>query len=156
MPLQNLFRDASVTEDWQAGGFAIYVHWPFCQSKCPYCDFNSHVRGSVDHGRWQRALVREIENSAKTVPGRSVDSVFFGGGTPSLMAPETVYAVISAIRSNWAVSNDLEVTLEANPTSVEAGKFAAFAQAGVNRLSMGIQSLRNTDLKLLGRMHTAA
>ena len=156
MPLQNLFRDASVTEDWQAGGFAIYVHWPFCQSKCPYCDFNSHVRGSVDHGRWQRALVREIENSAKTVPGRSVDSVFFGGGTPSLMAPETVHTVISAIRSNWAVSNDLEVTLEANPTSVEAGKFASFAQAGVNRLSMGIQSLKDSDLKSLGRLHTAA
>lgn len=145
-----------MTEDWQAGGFGVYVHWPFCQSKCPYCDFNSHVRGSVDHARWQRALVREIRNSAALVPGRSVDSVFFGGGTPSLMAPETVDAVMTAIRSNWAVSNDLEVTLEANPTSVEAGKFAAFSQAGINRLSMGIQSLKDSDLKLLGRLHTAA
>ncbi len=145
-----------MTEDWQAGGFGIYVHWPFCQSKCPYCDFNSHVRGSIDHRRWQQALVREIENSAKMVPDRSVGSVFFGGGTPSLMAPETVDAVLSAIRANWAVSNDLEVTLEANPTSVEAGKFAAFGQVGVNRLSMGIQSLRDTDLKSLGRLHTAA
>ncbi len=155
-PLPSSLLDASVTEDWQAGGFGIYVHWPFCQSKCPYCDFNSHVRGSIDHGRWQQALVREIENSARMVPDRSVGSVFFGGGTPSLMAPETVDAVLSAIRANWAVSNDLEVTLEANPTSVEAGKFAAFGQVGVNRLSMGIQSLRDTDLKSLGRLHTAA
>lgn len=145
-----------MTEDWQAGGFGIYVHWPFCQSKCPYCDFNSHVRGSIDHKRWQAALVREIENSARMVPGRSVRSVFFGGGTPSLMAPETVDAVLQAIRAHWAASNDIEVTLEANPTSVEAGKFAAFAQAGVNRLSMGIQSLRDSDLKSLGRLHTAA
>lgn len=155
-PSLNSLPDASVTEDWQAGGFGIYVHWPFCQSKCPYCDFNSHVRNTVDHRRWARALVREIENSAKTVPDRSVGSVFFGGGTPSLMAPETVDAVLTAIRANWSVSNDLEVTLEANPTSVEAGKFAAFAQAGVNRISMGIQSLKDTDLKSLGRLHTAA
>lgn len=145
-----------MTEDWQAGGFGIYVHWPFCQSKCPYCDFNSHVRGEVDHKRWQSALVREIGNSARMTPGRSVGSIFFGGGTPSLMAPETVDAVLQAIRTNWSVANDLEVTLEANPTSVEAGKFAAFSQAGVNRISMGIQSLKDSDLKSLGRLHSAA
>lgn len=156
MPSRNWWRDVSVTEDWQAGGFGVYVHWPFCQSKCPYCDFNSHVRTGIDHKRWQAALVREIANSASMVPDRSVGSVFFGGGTPSLMAPETVDAIMQAIRSHWAVSNDLEVTLEANPTSVEAGKFAAFAGAGVNRLSMGIQSLKDSDLKLLGRLHSAA
>lgn len=156
MPSPSWLRDASVTEDWQAGGFGVYVHWPFCQSKCPYCDFNSHVRAKVDHKRWQAALVREIGNSARLVPNRSVRSVFFGGGTPSLMEPETVDAVLEAIRANWSVSNDLEVTLEANPTSVEAGKFAAFSQAGVNRLSMGIQSLKDSDLKSLGRLHSAA
>lgn len=144
-----------MTEDWQAGGFGVYIHWPFCQSKCPYCDFNSHVRDSIDHKRWQSALVREIENSGQMTTGRSVGSVFFGGGTPSLMAPETVAAILEAIHANWSVSNDLEVTLEANPTSVEAGKFAAFSQAGVNRLSMGIQSLKDSDLKSLGRLHSA-
>ena len=145
-----------MTEDWQSGGFGVYVHWPFCQAKCPYCDFNSHVRAAVDQKRWAAALVSEIEHAAALVPNRAVNSVFFGGGTPSLMEPETVDAVLTAIRSNWAFGNDVEVTLEANPTSVEAGKFAAFASRGVNRLSMGIQSLKDSDLKSLGRMHTAA
>jgi oxygen-independent coproporphyrinogen-3 oxidase len=145
-----------VTEDWQAGGFGIYIHWPFCQSKCPYCDFNSHVRDAVDHTRWARALAQEIDNAARMVPERAVNSVFFGGGTPSLMEPSTVEAVLDAIRRNWTVSNRLEVTLEANPTSVEAGKLRDFAAAGINRISMGIQSLKDSDLKRLGRLHTAA
>lgn len=144
-----------VAEDWQSGGFGIYVHWPFCQSKCPYCDFNSHVRSTVDHKRWERSLVQEIKTAAQSLPGRTVSSVFFGGGTPSLMEPSTVEAVLKEIRGHWPVSNTLEVTLEANPTSVEAGKFAEFQSAGVNRISMGIQSLKDSDLKRLGRLHTA-
>lgn len=143
-------------EDWRHGGFGVYVHWPFCAAKCPYCDFNSHVRAGVDQDRWRRALTAQIAAAAAETPGRRVDTVFFGGGTPSLMPPETVAAVIDAIRAGWTLADDAEITLEANPTSVEAGRFRGYAAAGVNRLSMGVQSLRDADLRALGRMHTAA
>ncbi|HEX9448672.1 MAG TPA: radical SAM family heme chaperone HemW [Dongiaceae bacterium] len=134
-------------------GFAIYVHWPFCKAKCPYCDFNSHVRASIDDERWRAALLRELAHFAALTPGRRVTSVFFGGGTPSLMAPATVEAIIDAIGRHWQVDPAIEITLEANPTSVEAEKFRAFAGAGINRLSLGIQSLNDADLKFLGRQH---
>lgn len=134
--------------------FGVYVHWPFCLSKCPYCDFNSHVRDSVDQERWAQALALEIDSFAADLPGRTVTSIFFGGGTPSLMAPETVDAVIQAIGRNWAVASDVEVTAEANPTSAEAAKFEAFAAAGVNRLSLGVQALDAAALKFLGREHS--
>ncbi|MEZ5824543.1 MAG: radical SAM protein [Geminicoccaceae bacterium] len=138
--------------DGQACG--IYVHWPFCKAKCPYCDFNSHVREGVDHERWARALVRELETAAERGFAGNVSSIFFGGGTPSLMDPRTVDAVLSAIHRLWPVDSDVEVTLEANPTSVEAGKFAGFAAAGVNRVST-VQSLDDTSLRFLGREHSA-
>jgi putative oxygen-independent coproporphyrinogen III oxidase len=143
-------------EDWRHGGFGVYVHWPFCAAKCPYCDFNSHVRAGVDQDRWRRALTAQVAAAAAETPGRRVDTVFFGGGTPSLMPPETVAAVIEAIRAGWTLAQDAEITLEANPTSVEAGRFRGYAAAGANRLSMGVQSLRDADLRALGRMHTAA
>jgi oxygen-independent coproporphyrinogen-3 oxidase len=136
-------------------GFGLYVHWPFCRSKCPYCDFNSHVRSRVDHGRWRRALLRELEHYGEATKGRRLTSIFFGGGTPSLMEPETVAAVIEQARAVWQADPDTEITLEANPTSVEAEKFAAFRDAGVNRVSLGVQSLREADLKFLGRQHSA-
>ncbi len=143
-------------EDWQNGGFGIYIHWPFCLSKCPYCDFNSHVRQNVDHTIWKDALLSELSHAATLTPNRSVQSIFFGGGTPSLMAPETIEAIINEIARHWHIGNDIEITLEANPTSVEAGKFADFKTAGINRVSMGIQALNDVDLKRLGRLHTAA
>ncbi len=133
--------------------FGLYVHWPFCLSKCPYCDFNSHVQDRVDQDAWRNALLAEIRYYAALMPGRKLTSVFFGGGTPSLMPPDTVAAVIDEAQKLWAFSNDIEITLEANPTSVEAGKFRAFRQAGVNRVSLGIQSLRESDLVFLGRKH---
>lgn len=142
-------------EDWQNAGFGVYVHWPFCLSKCPYCDFNSHVQAEVDQSRWADALCREIEYQASLTPNRTVDTVFFGGGTPSLMHPDTVNHVIHAIRKAWNLSPTAEISLEANPTSVEACRFQGYGAAGVNRLSMGIQSLIDRDLKALGRMHTA-
>jgi oxygen-independent coproporphyrinogen-3 oxidase len=142
--------------DWQAGGFGVYVHWPFCAAKCPYCDFNSHVRAGIDQARWRGALAAELAAVAAETPGQPVDSVFFGGGTPSLMAPETVAAVLDAIRAGWGLDRGAEVTLEANPTSVEAGRFRGYREAGVNRLSLGVQALNDPDLKRLGRMHTAA
>lgn len=135
--------------------FGLYVHWPFCLSKCPYCDFNSHVHDRVDHDAWSGALVRELDYYAAMTPERRLTSIFFGGGTPSLMKPETVATVIDAAQKRWNFSNDIEITLEANPTSVEAKKFMAFRQAGVNRVSLGIQSLREHDLKFLGRTHSA-
>ncbi|WP_299152664.1 radical SAM family heme chaperone HemW [uncultured Tateyamaria sp.] len=144
-----------MAEDWEAGGFGLYVHWPFCAAKCPYCDFNSHVTRSVDHDAWRSALVGEVEKAGRNTKGRVLRSIFFGGGTPSLMVPATVDAIVQAAHRTWPVVNDLEVTLEANPTSVEASKFADFRAAGVNRVSMGIQALNDTDLKALGRMHTA-
>jgi putative oxygen-independent coproporphyrinogen III oxidase len=134
----------------------IYIHWPFCESKCAYCDFNSHVRDTVDQLRWRDALLRELCYEAMLTPGRRVASVFFGGGTPSLMPPETVAALVDMVKKLWPAAPDLEVTLEANPSSVEAGKFTAFAQAGVNRLSLGIQSLDDEVLRFLTRRHDAA
>lgn len=145
-----------MAEDWEAGGFGLYLHWPFCAAKCPYCDFNSHVTSAVDHDAWSAAFVSEIKRVGELTQGRVLHSVFFGGGTPSLMAPTTVNAIMETVYSTWPTANSLEVTLEANPTSVEAGKFADFRNAGVNRVSMGIQALNDDDLRKLGRMHTAA
>ncbi len=136
-------------------GFAVYVHWPFCLSKCPYCDFNSHVTEAVDHHRWRRALIAELDHFASQSKGRTVTSIFFGGGTPSLMQPETAAAVIEAIKDHWNAADDLEITLEANPTSVEASRFADLRDAGVNRLSLGVQALDDPALKFLGRAHSA-
>jgi oxygen-independent coproporphyrinogen-3 oxidase len=136
-----------------ASGFGIYIHWPFCRSKCPYCDFNSHVRERIDHTRWRAALLRELEHYARDTQGRTVTSVFFGGGTPSLMEPETVAALIARVRDLWPIADDFEITLEANPTSAETGKFRAFRDGGVNRVSLGVQSLDAHDLKFLGRQH---
>lgn len=132
----------------------VYVHWPFCKSKCPYCDFNSHVREGVEQRRWRDALLKELEHAAREAPGRRVETIFFGGGTPSLMAPETVAAVIARTRELWDHAPDVEITLEANPTSVEAGRFAALAEAGVNRVSLGVQALDAAALKFLGREHS--
>ena len=137
-------------------GFAVYVHWPFCKSKCPYCDFNSHVRERVDHDRWRAGLLRELDHYADLTAGRTVTSIFFGGGTPSLMEPSTVGAIIDRVAQRWPVAERLEVTLEANPTSVEADKFRAFRTAGINRVSLGIQALDDASLKFLGRQHNAA
>jgi oxygen-independent coproporphyrinogen-3 oxidase len=136
--------------------FGVYVHWPFCLSKCPYCDFNSHVRhGGVDQARYLAAFAREIATTAARVPGRTVSSVFLGGGTPSLMAPETVGGILDAIAKHWAVAPDVEVTLEANPTSVEATRFRGYRAAGVNRVSLGVQAMDDASLQGLGRLHTA-
>jgi putative oxygen-independent coproporphyrinogen III oxidase len=136
--------------------FGVYVHWPFCLSKCPYCDFNSHVRHTaIDEERFARAFAREIETTAARVPGRQVSSIFLGGGTPSLMAPRTVGAILDAIGRHWRVVPDVEVTLEANPTSVEATRFAGYRAAGVNRVSLGVQALDDVSLKALGRLHSA-
>lgn len=145
-----------VQDDWRHGGFGLYVHWPFCAAKCPYCDFNSHVSASVDQARWARALASEIARLAEELPGRHLDSIFFGGGTPSLMLPETVDHVLRAARAAWGFANRIEITLEANPTSVERERFRGFAEAGVNRVSMGIQALNDRDLRALGRMHDVA
>ncbi len=143
-------------DDWRNGGFGLYLHWPFCQSKCPYCDFNSHVAASVDQRRWKKAYLAEIDRLAAETEGRILQSVFFGGGTPSLMDPDLVHAILDRIRARWPQTNDWEVTLEANPGSVEAGRFNGYAEAGVNRVSMGIQALNDHDLRKLGRLHSAA
>jgi putative oxygen-independent coproporphyrinogen III oxidase len=138
-------------------GFGVYVHWPFCLAKCPYCDFNSHVRHQpVDEARFVAAFRREIAHVADLTQGRIVTSIFLGGGTPSLMQPETVGVLLDAIGGAWTVAPDSEVTLEANPTSVEAGRFRGYRTAGVNRVSLGVQALNDPDLRRLGRMHTAA
>ncbi len=138
-------------------GFAVYVHWPFCLAKCPYCDFNSHVRQSgIDEARFAAAFRREIAHAASITRGRAVTSIFLGGGTPSLMKPETVGAVLDAIGGAWEVAPGIEVTLEANPTSVEAERFRGYKAAGVNRLSIGVQALNDADLSRLGRMHSVA
>ncbi|HRO13504.1 MAG TPA: radical SAM family heme chaperone HemW [Paracoccus sp. (in: a-proteobacteria)] len=142
--------------DWRAGGFGLYVHWPFCASKCPYCDFNSHVVAAIDQRAWLDAYCREIARAGAETSGRVLGSIFFGGGTPSLMEPEVVAGVIDAARAAWAFANDIEITLEANPGSVERGRFRGYADAGVNRLSMGMQALNDDDLRRLGRLHTAA
>ena len=136
--------------------FGVYVHWPFCLSKCPYCDFNSHVRHqAIDEARFARAFEREIAATAARVPGREVSSIFLGGGTPSLMQPQTVAMILDAIGKHWTVASDVEVTLEANPTSVEATRFAGYRLAGVNRVSLGVQALDDGALKSLGRLHSA-
>jgi putative oxygen-independent coproporphyrinogen III oxidase len=139
-----------------AESLALYIHWPFCAAKCPYCDFNSHVRDRVDQARFRDALRRELAREAARAGRRKLTSIFFGGGTPSLMAPETVAALIADARAAFDAAPDLEVTLEANPTSVEAAKLAAFREAGVNRASLGVQSLREAPLRFLGRRHDAA
>lgn len=139
-----------------APGFAVYVHWPFCKSKCPYCDFNSHVRAAIDEARWRRALLAELDHYAAETGGRTVTSIFFGGGTPSLMAPETAGAVLDRIAALWPRDPQVEITLEANPTSVEARRLAGFRAAGVNRVSLGVQALDEHALKFLGRGHDVA
>jgi oxygen-independent coproporphyrinogen-3 oxidase len=137
------------------GNIALYVHWPFCVSKCPYCDFNSHVRAEIDQHSWRNALLADLAHEARILPGRRLTSIFFGGGTPSLMSPLTVEALIAAATSLWTAADDIEITLEANPNSVEAERFADLACAGVNRLSLGLQSFDDDALKFLGRAHSA-
>ncbi|HJU77396.1 MAG TPA: radical SAM family heme chaperone HemW [Sphingomicrobium sp.] len=134
---------------------ALYVHWPFCVSKCPYCDFNSHIRKNIDQEQWRAALLADLEHEARLLPGRTLTSIFFGGGTPSLMDPATVEAMISAASRHWTAAGDIEITLEANPNSVEAARFADMASAGVNRLSLGLQSFDDNALRFLGRAHSA-
>ena len=142
--------------DRAASAFGVYIHWPFCLSKCPYCDFNSHVRhGGVDEARFARAFAAEIAATAARVPGRTVSTIFFGGGTPSLMQPATVGAILDAVARHWPIASDVEVTLEANPTSVEAMRFRGFRAAGINRVSLGVQALDDAALKALGRLHSA-
>jgi putative oxygen-independent coproporphyrinogen III oxidase len=143
-----------VLEDWRHAGFGLYLHWPFCQSKCPYCDFNSHVAAQVDQSRWLSAFQAEIDRIGALTPGRVLNSVFFGGGTPSLMDPALVHGILDRVRATWTMANDIEITLEANPGSVEAARFDGYAKAGVNRVSLGIQSLDPDDLRRLGRMHS--
>jgi len=134
---------------------ALYVHWPFCVSKCPYCDFNSHVRASIDEGAWRDALLLDLTHEERLLPDRTLTSIFFGGGTPSLMDPSIVEAIIGSAADHWDVASDIEITLEANPNSVEAARFADLAGAGVNRLSLGLQSFDDEALRFLGRAHSA-
>ena len=153
-------QTAQQMENWmlkqvQHDDLALYVHWPFCVSKCPYCDFNSHVRDEVDQAAWRDALLADLAHEAALLPGRRLTSIFFGGGTPSLMPPTTVEAVIAAARDHWMASDDLEITLEANPNSAEAANFADLAAAGVNRISLGLQSFDDAALAFLGRAHSA-
>jgi oxygen-independent coproporphyrinogen-3 oxidase len=140
----------------QTNPLALYVHWPFCVSKCPYCDFNSHVRESVDQEAWRNAMLADLAHEAAQLPGRKLGSIFFGGGTPSLMPPETVAAVIDAAERHWGFEPRIEITLEANPSSVEAARFADLAAAGVNRASLGLQALDDDSLRFLGRAHGVA
>ena len=142
--------------DWQAAGFGVYIHWPFCMAKCPYCDFNSHVVREVDHAAWAGALAAELAHLRTLTGPRAADTVFFGGGTPSLMAPATVERLIGEVDALWGLAPGAEITLEANPTSAEATRFAAYAAAGVNRLSLGVQALDDADLRALGRQHDTA
>jgi oxygen-independent coproporphyrinogen-3 oxidase len=150
MAIHNEVNDARTGE-----ALALYVHWPFCVSKCPYCDFNSHVRASFDQDEWRDALLADLAHEATLLPNRSLTSIFFGGGTPSLMEPATVEAVIAAARDHWRQDDDLEITLEANPNSAEAAKFADLARAGVNRISLGLQRFDDRSLAFLGRAHSA-
>jgi len=148
---------ASQTYQGVDPGFGVYVHWPFCLSKCPYCDFNSHVRANpIDEERYLAAFRTELAHRAALTKGRKVSSVFFGGGTPSLMKPQTVAGILDAIAKHWTVDPNVEITLEANPTSVEAERFRGYKHAGVNRVSLGVQALSDADLKALGRMHSTA
>ena len=143
-------------DNWQAGGFGLYLHWPFCASKCPYCDFNSHVAAEIDENRWKRAYFDEIGRLADETPGRTLSTVFLGGGTPSLMSPDLVAAILDRVRARWPMTNSAEITLEANPGSVEAGRFRGYRDAGVNRVSMGVQALDDESLRKLGRLHSVA
>jgi oxygen-independent coproporphyrinogen-3 oxidase len=145
-----------IRADANQDAFGVYVHWPFCLSKCPYCDFNSHVRHQpIDEDRFARAFAREIETTAARVPGRTVTSIFLGGGTPSLMQPKTVGSILDSIGKHWHVDANVEVSLEANPTSVDATRFHGYRAAGVNRVSLGVQALNDASLKSLGRLHSA-
>ena len=146
----------ALSEPGPGPGFAVYIHWPFCLSKCPYCDFNSHVVREIDAEGWSAALGRELAHFRALTGPRRVDSIFFGGGTPSLMPVATVEAALETVARLWSVGAETEISLEANPTSVEAGRFRGFAQAGVNRVSLGVQALDDADLKFLGRLHSAA
>ena len=143
-------------DDWQGYGFGLYIHWPFCQAKCPYCDFNSYVVEGVDHDAWTRAFLSELERYSTLLPNRILNSIFFGGGTPSLMHVETVARIIESAAKHWRFANDIEITLEANPTSVEAERFSGYRDAGVGRISLGVQALNDIDLQQLGRLHTVA
>jgi len=145
-----------MSDDWRHGGFGLYLHWPFCAAKCPYCDFNSHVAAEIDQASWQRAYLAEIDRLGAETQDRVLNSVFFGGGTPSLMDPDLVAAILERVRRTWRQANDIEITLEANPTSIESGRFRAYSEGGVNRVSMGMQALNDADLTRLGRMHSAA
>ncbi|MFV0490666.1 MAG: radical SAM family heme chaperone HemW [Pseudorhodobacter sp.] len=140
--------------DNREGGFGIYLHWPFCQSKCPYCDFNSHVSSNIDQTAWANAYCQEVDRIQQETNGRIVNSIYFGGGTPSLMTGATVTRILDRIRLAWSLANDCEITLEANPSSVEASRFAEYRECGVNRISIGVQALDDTDLRRLGRMHS--
>ncbi|CAN5287136.1 radical SAM family heme chaperone HemW [soil metagenome] len=146
-------NDTPLVNNVLTGPLALYIHWPFCVSKCPYCDFNSHVRESVDQAAWLSALLADLAYEASLTPNRTLGSIFFGGGTPSLMPPATVAALIDAAATHWTVADDIEITLEANPSSVEAARFADLAKAGVNRTSLGLQALDNETLHFLGRAH---
>ncbi|MFV2051191.1 radical SAM family heme chaperone HemW [Aliiroseovarius sp. YM-037] len=146
----------ALTEDWQNGGFGLYLHWPFCQSKCPYCDFNSHVSESIDQTRWKAAYLSEIERVGALTEGRALNTIYFGGGTPSLMEPDLVAAILQKVRETWALANDAEITLEANPGSVEVDRFRGYRDAGVNRVSLGVQALDDAALRKLGRLHSVA
>ena len=141
-------------EDWKNGGFGIYIHWPFCAAKCPYCDFNSHVRSNIDQNQWLKAYLKEIRRVAKNTSNRVLNSIFFGGGTPSLIEPFVIDNILNEIHKYWKTNENLEVTLEANPNSVDAKNFKAYKTVGINRTSMGIQSLNERDLKALGRTHS--
>lgn len=150
-----LSRFAASPLPGREGKIALYVHWPFCVSKCPYCDFNSHVRSSIDQDAWRDALLADLAHEARLLPGRTLTSIFFGGGTPSLMEPGTVAAVVDAAAAHWTTAPNIEITLEANPNSVEAARFADLSAAGVNRLSLGLQSFDDRALAFLGRAHSA-
>jgi oxygen-independent coproporphyrinogen-3 oxidase len=146
---------AAATRTPVGEALALYVHWPFCVSKCPYCDFNSHVRASIDQDAWREALLDDLAHEARVLPGRRLTSIFFGGGTPSLMDPATVASIVDSARRHWPAAAEIEITLEANPNSVEAARFADLAAAGVNRLSLGLQSFDDEALRFLGRAHSA-
>ncbi|MEM7470581.1 MAG: radical SAM family heme chaperone HemW [Pseudomonadota bacterium] len=145
-------------EPWPKGendaGFGLYIHWPYCQAKCPYCDFNSHVVAKIDQDRWAKAYLSELDRAARETDGRVIDTVFFGGGTPSLMDPKLIDQIMDRIRRNWSLANNFEATMEANPSSVEATRFTAYRYAGIDRVSLGVQALNDPDLKALGRLHS--
>jgi putative oxygen-independent coproporphyrinogen III oxidase len=155
MPTLTAPTSARTTDTAAPRGFGLYVHWPFCKSKCPYCDFNSHVRDSIDQARWRAGLLRELDHYARETPGRTLTSIFFGGGTPSLMEPATTAAIIDRAAQRWNFAPDIEITLEANPNSIEQKNFTGYRATGINRVSLGVQSLDDASLKFLGRGHNA-